>query len=337
MTEGREHVEELLDRYRTGELDPAERRRVEDHLEGCEGCRSALAALEAFSKTVERGYAAATGARSAGREPDWGRLRAAIVERTSGRKPGPRRFRLARHAPQAAVAVLALVALGVLWQQGIRGPADADRALRDDRPSAASDGDAMSADGDAGAMARPEADEAGATTGAELGRARSDPTAEPELAKRDAPDEPRRELETGEGAAEREAAAAAQKPVPAAEAIRQRAEAVDAEAREDVTVSGFRIEARPDSAAVAGEAEVVDEVAVTRNDDATTRPDLERFERRARRALSEADSALASEALTQWRDSLASGAELPADLRAPGQALADSLAAFLVRRPDAPE
>ncbi|MGH7563831.1 MAG: hypothetical protein ACREK5_05360, partial [Gemmatimonadota bacterium] len=82
------------------------------------------------------------------------------------------------------------------------------------------------------------------------------------------------------------------------------------------------------------ESEVADEIAVAAQEFAPAPPpDLERFQRRARLALSEADSALVAGALAQWRDSLAPGEELPADLRRAAEALADSLAAFLAKLP----
>ncbi len=302
MTEGSAHVEELLDRYRTGELGPAERRRVELHLEECGRCRTALASLSAFSRTVERAYEAETAARAAEGEPDWGRLRASIVERV--REPAPRRSWLPRHAPQAAAAVVALVALGVLWQQGIRGPDDADRALRSESPVPS------------------RADRGGGRAGGPTADAPA-PEASPDRVNDIQPDDAR--------VADRE-------PAAAAETIRRDVDLGEAEGREDETVSRARFGERVDSvvvgAAAEGAPEVAQEAAVTAQKNAAApTPELERFQRRARTALSEADSVLAAGALAQWRDSLVSGEDLPADLRLAAEALVDSLAALLAGRP----
>ncbi|MGH7571264.1 MAG: zf-HC2 domain-containing protein [Gemmatimonadota bacterium] len=333
MTEANGHVEGLLDRYRTGELDAAGRRRVEAHLEGCEGCRSALADLEAFATTVERAYAAEATARAAEREPDWGRLRAAIVGRTSARKHASRRSWLARHAPQTAVAVVAVVALGVVWQQGIRGPEDAERALQSERPAALSDRDASPAERSA-AASRPQSPEPATTARTEPDRVQPAQDEGP-VRKGEAAEPLGDELENREGARQqKDARPTAQKPAPAGEAIGGKADAAAAGARDDSAVSRARFEARADSNVVADEpAPVVGEIAVTGQNEAASPPDLERFQRRARVALSEADSALAADALAQWRDSLASGDDLPTELRRAAEALADSLAAFLATRP----
>ncbi len=323
MTEPDGHVEELLDRYRTGELDAADRRRVETHLEECPGCRSALVSLEDFSRTVERAYAAE--AAGLEREPDWERMRASIAARTTA---PPRRPWLARHVPQAAAAVVALVALGVLWQQGIRSPEEADRALRTERPPAFSDRDASSADRSSGALG-PGVAEHDTTVGAELDRLQPAQD-EARLTKRDAAEALGDAVEHREGARQQNVARAApQKPAPVAEAIEGKAEAAAAGARDDSAVSRARFEARADSNVVAAEAPVfADEIEIT--DQA---PELERFQSRARLALSAGDSALAAAALAQWRDSLSAGEDLPPDLRRAAEALADSLAVFLAARP----
>ncbi|MGH7551010.1 MAG: zf-HC2 domain-containing protein [Gemmatimonadota bacterium] len=303
MREANGHVEELLDRYRTGELGAADRRRVKAHLEECEGCRSALAALDDFSETVERAYAAETTARAAEREPDWGRLRASIVARTTARGSAPRRSWLARHVPQTAALVVALVALGVLWQQEIRGPADAGRALRSERPVASSDRDAMPADRSTDTPSLPGVAESETTAGAELDRARTATVDESRRTNRDAAESPGEGLDDRAGAGERPTAT-----------------------REAAPVDALELE---DEAAAAPQAGA----AMQKADTPADSNDLERFELRARGALAEKDLELAETALTQWRDSLASGDELPADLRRAAEALADSLAAFLATRP----
>ncbi|MBW3660723.1 MAG: zf-HC2 domain-containing protein [Gemmatimonadetes bacterium] len=119
------HVEAWLDAWRTGELEPERAVAVERHLETCARCRAAWADLRAFAAAVEAGYRE----REAGLpEPDWARRRAAVVERTSGRR-APRASWYVRWAPQAAIVVIAAVAIGVLVEQGVRGPDEAGRAL----------------------------------------------------------------------------------------------------------------------------------------------------------------------------------------------------------------
>lgn len=125
-----EHVEPLLDRYRTGELSSTERSLVEGHLETCATCAEALKELEAFSATVARGY---DEARAEGPEPDWAGMRQRVVARTSKRRP--RGTHWARYVPQAAVATIAIIAVGVLLRQGVREPGDADRVRPLERPA----------------------------------------------------------------------------------------------------------------------------------------------------------------------------------------------------------
>lgn len=321
-----DHVGEFLDRYRTGELGEPDRLRIERHLEMCESCRGELEALAAFARVVERGYAAERAARAAEREPDWPRLRASIVERTSGRTSGARRARLARFVPQAALAVLALVALGVLWEQGVRGPGDAEQALRSERRAA------NGADGeDTGGPA--------ATAGAdrEERAARNDrfdvPIGAPETREpmEEAPPEsPDEANERRRGAAlddagfrgdvdgvERDADRAVE-GAPADEAVAEAAAPVGQ--AEDRAAAG----ARPDAA------QAREEVAKAA---AAPPPELERFQTAARTALSEADTLRAARALAQWRDSLAPRRDLPPALERAARALADSLAAFLATRP----
>ncbi|MFN2383460.1 MAG: zf-HC2 domain-containing protein [Gemmatimonadota bacterium] len=126
--DGRGHAAAWLDRYRTGELAADERARIAGHLEGCAACRDELAGLEAFAATAARGYAAERALRTAaGQAPDWARQQAAIVERTSGSARAARaRWSggLPRYAPQMALALVAVIALGVVMRVGIRGPRD---------------------------------------------------------------------------------------------------------------------------------------------------------------------------------------------------------------------
>ena len=118
-----DHVEELLDAWRTGELDPARSERVASHLEECAACRAELARLGPWTETIARGFAAR---RIAARElePDWAAQRAAIVARTSGRarsEGGRRAFW--RWAPQVALVALAALIVGIVWRENPREPA----------------------------------------------------------------------------------------------------------------------------------------------------------------------------------------------------------------------
>lgn len=128
-TAGNGHVVALLDRYRTGELSDEERRHVETHLEVCGDCMAALADLAAFASTVEKGYEAER-ALAAESEPDWARVRQEIVARTSAKHAKSRRGWLAHHVPQTAAAVVAVLAVVIVVQQGVRGPEDVSQVLR---------------------------------------------------------------------------------------------------------------------------------------------------------------------------------------------------------------
>jgi hypothetical protein len=325
-------ADELLDRYRTGELGEPDRLRVERHLETCEACRAELEALAVFTRVIERGYAAERAARAAEREPDWARLRAAVIARTSGRRSRAQRSRLARYIPQAALAVLALVALGVLWEQGVRGPGEAEQALRSEhRTGSRADG---AGEDSGGPAVTPGADrmERAAREDRFAARAGAPETREPmEEALPESPDEAneRRRDAALEDArfrvdvdgVEREADRAAE-GAPADEAV---AEAV-APVGQAQDQAGA--EARPDPARPAAQAREEHAKAA-----AAPPPVLERFQRSARNALSEADTLLAARALAQWRDSLAPRRDLPPDLERAARALADSLAAFLATRP----
>lgn len=125
MKEPWDHLDEAtLDAWRDGGLEPADAARVEAHLGACSRCAGLLADMEAFEETVDRGYRAAE---VAGREPDWAAQRAAIVDRTSGRRRAARG--LWRWAPQAAVVAVAVVAVVVVVERGVRGPGEARRAV----------------------------------------------------------------------------------------------------------------------------------------------------------------------------------------------------------------
>lgn len=260
------HVAALLDRYRTGELEGPVRERVEAHLAVCPACTADLAALSEFAATVGRGYAAEE-TLAAASAPDWARQRQAILARSSGRA-GDRRPWAARWGPQAALAVLALIAVGVLYNRGVQGPADAERALT------------------------PPTGEPRAAASRPAGPSATEPQAPPPG------------MDTRREAPERELG----------ETTRDEAVTVaGTEAADDVAEVGVMEKAQADEKAA---------------------PDADsRFETRGRAALAGQDRLAASSALTFWRDSLAQGAVLARDRRAPLQALADSLAVLVATRP----
>lgn len=340
-----DHIGELLDPYRTGELGETDRLRVEGHLETCADCRSELEALAAFARTVERGYAAEQAARETEREPDWARLRAAVVSRTSARTFAARRARLPRYVPQAALAVLALVALGVLWEQGIRSPGEADRALESERTvGGRADGarersGGPAATSDAVREARPAEEDRFAEAGA--------PAADRPAATLPA-EEPKDESNDRRGAAlegrTRRHEVGLDADRSEQEGARYRKERAEdaAEVAENEAVTAARRDARPegqvvdevDRAAAEPAPEGLGEVAAENAMKQAAAPaDVERFRRDARSALSAGDTLLASRALAQWRDSLAPRGDLPPELERAARALADSLAAFLATRP----
>lgn len=108
---GSAHVAELLDAFRSGELEGAERARVEEHLAGCARCREELSAAGAWSDAFDRAYVARRAA-AAELEPDWAAQRAAIVARTSARAPGRSPFW--RWAPQIALTAVAVLIVGIV-------------------------------------------------------------------------------------------------------------------------------------------------------------------------------------------------------------------------------
>ena len=321
MAKSEDHVGKLLDAYRTGDLGETERLWVEGHLETCADCRKELEALGAFARTVERGYAAERAAHAGEREPDWARLRAAIVARTSGRAPRAHRARLGRYVPQAALAVLALVALGVLWEQGIRSPSEAERSLRSERaPGSLPDG------------AQERASEP-------VGQARGDRPAEEDPSVANGRAQVRVQTDASPPAESRDEMDDGQRKAALKDRFRQEADAVEREARPDPDRAGAELPVgaaenrAPAARAEAGrpEGEELDKVgeAVA----AAPPPELERFRRDARSALAQADTLLAAQALAQWQDSLAPRQDLPPEFEQAARALADSLAAFLAARP----
>lgn len=300
-----EHIEPLLDRYRTGELPDDERTSVEEHLAACASCAEALKRLEAFSATVARGYEVA---RAAGPEPDWVDMRQRVVERTSARRS--RGFRWARYAPQAAVATIAVIAVGVLVRQGVREPGDADRIRPLERPTAVGGrADAPEAGDDRERFADGVVDERSAE--AALRPEALQPELEGEPARQEArrPVVPPRALEDAAVGAEvddTEVAGAAGQVGPAGRE------------RNDQVVS------RKAPLALEGalEAEAREELDV-----------VDRFELRAKRAFANRDTAEARASSRFFRDSVASRDDLDPERLRVARAWADSLAALLAARP----
>lgn len=287
----RGHVGELLDAWRTGELQPAEGERIETHLAGCERCREELAALEPLAATFERGFVA--GRRQAeDLEPDWAAQRAAIVARTSGRPPAAgRRRAFWRWAPQLAAAAVAAIVIGVVWREAGEEP---DRV---ETPVASRSG--MEPVISAGAEERAGADDSPRAEAREADARLRDRAAAPVPAAPPAEDrlaEPR--------AADLAAAKAGARPED---------EAGEALEKEDLG----RQEQAANAAALADRAEPSREEFAD---------DLGRFERAASSALAARDTLAARRALVLWSDTLAPRLDGAA---AGPVALADSLEAML--------
>lgn len=396
LTAGNGHVVALLDRYRTGELSDEERRHVETHLEVCGDCMAALADLAAFASTVEKGYEAER-ALAAESEPDWARVRQEIVARTSAKRAQSRRGWLTQHVPQTAAAVVAVLAVVIVVQQGVRGPEDVSQALRPTESSERGEVDGPETPPPVSEPRSSEVDALGALESETETLERSyDESilgdvdnmrrgARNEELDRDArlaaPVDRARELKeepaviTGGRAADpnavrqgqeerfedagraddlRENQIAADREIPAVGEVEHAAEpkrAVfrdqvgqekpDAEAallpdEEEVSKDGYYKQKRAageDGKVAEGEAAAVaDQLEAQIEADPEVEP-LSRFEMRARYAISESDTLAANAALEFWNDSLGAGADLePAD-RERAQALADSLASLLARRP----
>jgi hypothetical protein len=391
------HVVALLDHYRTGELSDEQRRQVEVHLETCGDCMAALADLAALAATVEKGYDAER-ALAAGSEPDWARVRQEIVARTSAKRAASRRGWLARHVPQTAAAVVAVLAAVIVVQQGVREPEDVSRALRPTQESERADVEGPQTQPPMGETRSSEVGEVGGLESETETPERSSDESElrqldnmrrgarNEELERDArlavPQDRARELKDGAAAvvggraadpsdvqfgveeevfeeadrvddlrenqvgAEREIGAAGQvehAAEPKREVFGDQAaqEKPDAAApplpdEEEVPEDGYYKQKRAageDAKAAEGDAAVVaDKLEAQIEVDPEAQP-LSRFEMRARFAISESDTLAANAALNFWNDSLGAGADLePSDLER-AQALADSLASLLARRP----
>lgn len=358
---GGTHVEPWLDAFRTGELAAADRVRVERHLARCAECAARLAEIESLARTATRAFAAGAGLASRA-EPDWGRLRAAILARTVGPAPAPRpRPSLLRFAPQAALAAMAVLVLGILAREGVRGPADLERALEGRKDVARStlkpatppeveekadvSRDAAERNGwfadlpeprdtppagppEAGATTSPAAEEAPAAAGAPLGGLEGGREFEA-----------RAKPEPTPGLNERAAAA----PETARrDAAALKAQARDKEARtneiaqepRDEGVEADRMEVVEDGKAADDERQAP--AAVADNDQragelGATAPgadmdELQRLDLYARKALASGDAADRTRALDFWRDSVAGRTDLEPGRKRAAAALVDSLA-----------
>jgi len=115
------HVEELLIAHRRGELEEAERARVEAHLAGCAACRESLAAYAGLMGELER---------SAPPAPpiQWGAYRAELREKLERRTARPSAAWSAVWRPAPALVAAGLLAALVYagLPGGVREPAGGD-------------------------------------------------------------------------------------------------------------------------------------------------------------------------------------------------------------------
>ncbi len=354
---GGTHVEPWLDAFRTGELAAADRVRVERHLARCAECAARLAEIESLARTATRAFAAGAGLASRA-EPDWGRLRAAILARTVGPAPAPRpRPSLLRFAPQAALAALAVLVLGILAREGVRGPADLEQALKKSDDSARAN--APAAPG--GPEGKPGP--AGALSGA-LSRERSE--LRDDEVEQFRPAQPQGRPSTPEGAGFPEAQPANEAPAPALESRtkpfaeppaaegaprgerRRAAEAappgvsVDARARNQTakTAEAEAPAAAADKADFAGKEAPQPADSLGREADlAAVAPPLalmdalQRIDLYARKAIASGNAEDRARALGFWRDSVATRADLDATRKRAAAALVDSLARSVPAEP----
>ncbi|MCK5438343.1 MAG: zf-HC2 domain-containing protein [Gemmatimonadetes bacterium] len=395
-TSGNGHVVALLDQYRTGELSDEQRRQVEVHLEVCGDCMAALTDLAAFAATVEKGYDVER-ALAAGSEPDWARVRQEIVARTSAKRAASRRGWLARHVPQTAAAVVAVLAVVIVVQQGVRGPEDVSRALRPTQESERAEVDGPETPPPVGETRSSEEGELGALESATETLERSADESElhqlenmrrgarNEEIDRDArlaaPDERARELKDGAAvitggraadpnearpgeadgfdeanrvddlrenqiAADREIgvggeiehAAEPKREVFEDQAVQEKPDAAapprpdEEEVLEDGYYKQKRAAGQDAKVAEGDDLDVADKLEVQIEVDPEAEP-LSRFEMSARYAITRSDTLAANAALNFWYDSLGAGADLELPDRERAQALADSLASLLARRP----
>jgi hypothetical protein len=303
-------VEPWLDAFRTGELAEADRVRVERHLERCDACARRLAELEVFASAVGRGFRAGI-AGGAIPEPDWGAQRRAILERTVGPRPARQRAIWLRYAPQVGLAVLALVVLGVLVREGVRGPADLERRLEksplksmEGAPSAAS---ARGAAGKAAPVSPAPTDRTSAAAegaeGKELERGAAGAWQ----------GEPRPRGAAGNAAPE--VAGFATPPAGGREADLAKAEPQAAPPPEEAPPFPSVEKAPP------GE-----EPQAAAGPGAPRMDVLQRLDFYARRALASGDSLVVGRALAFWRDSVAGRTDLDPGRKRAAAALVDTLA-----------
>jgi len=302
---GSAHVDELLDAFRSGELDDADRARVEEHLAACARCREELARAGAWSDAFDRAYAARRAA-AAELEPDWAAQRAAIAARTSAGAP-VRRPAFWRWAPQIALAAVAALIVGIVWRENPRREPASIATRASERASA----DSGMADGAPGLAERPEANLEDAPE-ANLEDARQ--AAEGEVRKADVP-EPTPA-----------AVARAREAPPAAPPPGEREEQFGEDRADDVA------KAREEDAI----AEAIPEAAVGAAQHAATLAPIERFRLEAREALAARDTTAARRALTLWSDTLAPRGDTLDQRRDRPGVLADSLRQLLgvPNRPD---
>ncbi len=294
MNDAERHPDETaLDLWRTGELEAPEAARVEAHLASCESCAERAAALEAFARTVADGYRAVE---EGGPEPDWAGLRSGIAARTTAAAAGAARRRA--WLPRLAVAVVALLAMGVLWEVNVRSPGEAERFRR--------------------SVTGPEAATDSGPPRVARGLDTLVPPPAPAAAERDrAPAEAADEV--AETEIRQDAGRVARNEAPAAPAEEKAA-------HEDQVVGAMK-KAQPSPAAQAaarGQLEAGARFAAS---------DVRRFLENGRAALATGDSAAAAEALALWRDTLAPRVDADLALADTARVVADSLSAFLARRP----
>jgi hypothetical protein len=348
---GGAHVEPWLDAFRTGELAEADRVRVERHLARCAECAAQLAEIESLARTATRAFAAGAGLASRA-EPDWGRLQAAILARTVGPAPARRpRPSLLRFAPQAALAALAVLVLVILAREGVRGPADLERALKKSDDSARANAPAVPggpegkpgpAEALSGALSRERSDLR--DKGEQVAQNRQQPESQPSIPEGQrlipAPlptDEPEGQLESRTegfrpyGAEEK---AARKEAAPEAEARPSTARAQGEKAGDRMAKTAQTgAPAAADEADFAGNEAPQPADAVGRDADlAAAAPPLalmdalQRIDLYARKALASGNAEDRARALDFWRDSVAIRADLDPTRKRAAAALVDSLA-----------
>lgn len=353
------HVGALLDRYRTGELPPAERERLAAHLAECEACAGELAALQSFSATVARGLAASRSA------PDPAGRRRAVLNRIAELERARGRGRLGglpRWAPQALAAVVGAIAVGVVLRTGVWPPGGREDAAVQQRPVTVAE-DETSGDRTADGRVTEERDrtpelemlrkEAEQPRGAEdARRAVAAPAAGARREDgRDAADELGAAAPPPEGAARTTAppgdadrAAAGEAGAGAPETERRRQAAV----REEPPAEPSAVETREENFAGAAPAAAAPETkadgaapAAQRVEAAVARSEGERllsvFEDRARAAIAARDARAGGAALAMWADSVADRDDVPPAGLESGRALADSLEDLVASAGDRPD